>query len=232
MAITAVNEYTLPALGKVSEKTANVDKKNQAQELQDNFLTLLIAQLRNQDPTDPLKNHELTSQLAQINTIQSIEKLNTHVGNIKRQIDNNQPLQASTLIGHGVMIPGNRVLTNNQDGRVVSTPFGIELERAAEKVNLTLTNKEGEVVRQINIGRLKAGVHSFNWDGMSQLGTLVPDGAYNIQINALNSSGEAIPATPLMFAKVNGIIRDVKNGSELDLGPLGTTQLEQVRQIL
>lgn len=75
-----------------------------AADLQSSFLTLLVAQLKNQDPTNPMENNELTSQLAQISTVSGIEKLNTTLGSISGQIDNSQSLQASNLIGHGVMI--------------------------------------------------------------------------------------------------------------------------------
>ncbi len=81
---------------------------NSAADLQSSFLTLLVAQLKNQDPTNPLQNNELTTQLAQISTVSGIEKLNTTLGSISGQIDNSQSLAASNLIGHGVMIPGTK----------------------------------------------------------------------------------------------------------------------------
>ncbi len=84
-----------------------------AADLQSSFLTLLVAQLKNQDPTNPMENNELTSQLAQISTVSGIEKLNTTLGSISGQIDNSQSLQASNLIGHGVMIPGTTVLAGS-----------------------------------------------------------------------------------------------------------------------
>lgn len=91
-----------------------------AADLQSSFLTLLVAQLKNQDPTNPMENNELTSQLAQISTVSGIEKLNTTLGSISGQIDNSQSLQASNLIGHGVMIPGTTVLagTGSEEGAV------------------------------------------------------------------------------------------------------------------
>ncbi len=104
-----------------------------AADLQSSFLTLLVAQLKNQDPTNPMEN-ELTSQLAQISTVSGIEKLNTTLGSISGQIDNSQSLQASNLIGHGVMIPGTTVLagTGSDEGAVTTTtPFGVELQQAA-----------------------------------------------------------------------------------------------------
>ena len=84
-----------------------------AADLQSNFLTLLVTQLKNQDPTNPMDNAQLTSQLAQINTLSGIEKLNTTLGSISGQITSGQTLQASTLIGHGVMVAGSQVLVGS-----------------------------------------------------------------------------------------------------------------------
>ncbi|EDW1388237.1 flagellar hook assembly protein FlgD, partial [Salmonella enterica subsp. enterica] len=94
-----------------------------AADLQSSFLTLLVAQLKNQDPTNPLQNNELTTQLAQISTVSGIEKLNTTLGAISGQIDNSQSLQATTLIGHGVMVPGTTILAGKgaEEGAVTST---------------------------------------------------------------------------------------------------------------
>ncbi len=81
-----------------------------------------------------MQNNELTSQLAQINTVQGHrKKLNTTLGAISGQINSNQSLQASALIGHGVMVPGNNILVGSKEGRVSTTPFGVELERAADR---------------------------------------------------------------------------------------------------
>ncbi|EOU1294885.1 flagellar hook assembly protein FlgD [Cronobacter sakazakii] len=197
-----------------------------ASDLQSSFLTLLVAQLKNQDPTNPMQNNELTTQLAQISTVSGIEKLNTTLGSISGQIDNSQSLAASALIGHGVMIPGSTILT----GKETTTPFGVELQQAADKVTATVTDKSGKVVRTIEIGALSAGVHTFSWDGTMSDGTKAPDGSYNVSIAASNG-GTQLVAQPLNFALVNGITRS--NGANLlDLGTYGTTTLDQVRQII
>jgi len=199
---------------------------SKAEDLQGSFLTLLVAQLKNQDPTNPMQNNELTTQLAQISTVSGIEKLNTTLGSISGQLDNNASLQASTLIGHGVMIPGTTVLA----GKETTTPFGVELQQAADKVTATITDKAGVVVRTIDIGALKAGVHSFNWDGTLTDGTAAPDGSYNVAISASNGATQLV-AQPLQFALVQGVTRG-SNGNLLDLGTYGTTTLDEVRQII
>ncbi|AHY12849.1 MULTISPECIES: flagellar hook assembly protein FlgD [Citrobacter] len=204
-----------------------------AADLQSSFLTLLVAQLKNQDPTNPLQNNELTTQLAQISTVSGIEKLNTTLGSISGQIDNSQSLQASTLIGHGVMIPGTTILTGKgteEGAKTTTTPFGVELQQPADKVTATITDKDGKVIRTIDIGGLKAGVHTFTWDGTMTDGTDAPSGSYNVSIAASNG-GTQLVAQPLQFALVQGVIRS-NGGNTLDLGTYGTTTLDEVRQII
>ncbi|EOV8964808.1 flagellar hook assembly protein FlgD [Cronobacter turicensis] len=226
MSVTSsINESYSSSSASSATSSTSLTRSN-ASDLQSSFLTLLVAQLKNQDPTNPMQNNELTTQLAQISTVSGIEKLNTTLGSISGQIDNSQSLAASALIGHGVMIPGSTILT----GKDTTTPFGVELQQAADKVTATVTDKSGKVVRTIEIGALSAGVHTFSWDGTMSDGTKAPDGSYNVSIAASNG-GTQLVAQPLNFALVNGITRS--NGSNLlDLGTYGTTTLDQVRQII
>lgn len=207
---------------------------NNAADLQGSFLTLLVAQLKNQDPTNPMQNNELTTQLAQISTVSGIEKLNTTLGSVSGQIDNSQSLQAANLIGHGVMIPGTTILagtsTTEGSSTTTTTPFGVELQQPADKVTATITNKDGVVVRTIDIGELKAGVHTFTWDGSLTDGTTAPNGSYKVAISASNGSTQLV-AQPLQFALVQGVTRG-SDGNKLDLGTSGTTTLDEVRQII
>ena len=128
---------------------------NSSQELQDNFLTLLIAQMKNQDPTNPMDNSQLTSQLAQINTLAGIERLNTTLGMVSGQIDDSLSVNASNMIGKGVMVPGNKILVatsavegSETEKETVTTPFGFELMRDADSVVVTIKDENGNVVRR------------------------------------------------------------------------------------
>ncbi len=222
----AVNVNDTTSAARTSATSGNPLAGSSANDLQGSFLTLLVAQLKNQDPTNPMQNNELTTQLAQISTVSGIEKLNTTLGSISGQIDNSQSLQASSLIGHGVMIPGTTVLS----GKETTTPFGVELQQAADKVTATITDKTGAVVRTIDIGELKAGVHTFSWDGTLADGTSAPDGSYNVAISASSGTTQLVPQ-PLQFALVQGVTRG-SSGNLLDLGTYGTTTLDEVRQII
>ncbi len=222
----AVNVNDTTSAARTSATSGNPLAGSSANDLQGSFLTLLVAQLKNQDPTNPMQNNELTTQLAQISTVSGIEKLNTTLGSISGQIDNSQSLQASSLIGHGVMIPGTTVLS----GKETTTPFGVELQQAADKVTATITDNTGAVVRTIDIGELKAGVHTFSWDGTLADGTSAPDGSYNVAISASSGTTQLV-AQPLQFALVQGVTRG-SSGNLLDLGTYGTTTLDEVRQII
>jgi len=199
---------------------------NSASDLQSNFLTLLVTQLKNQDPTNPMENNELTTQLAQINTLSGIEKLNTTLGSISGQLNSNQSLQASTLIGHGVMVAGSQILA----GKGQTTPFGFELASAADKTTVTIRDASGTVLRTLDLGSQSAGVHTFSWDGKLTDGTTVPDGKYSFTLAASNGADQLV-AQPLNYALVNGVTTD-PSGAILDLGTMGTIKLDAIRQII
>ncbi|MEX3019255.1 flagellar hook assembly protein FlgD [Kluyvera sp. STS39-E] len=232
MSIVANINDTTSSQAASSSSSVSSTGTNSSSDLQSSFLTLLVAQLKNQDPTNPLQNNELTSQLAQISTLSGIEKLNTTLGSISGQIDSGQSLQASSLVGRGVMIPGSTILAgkNSTSESVDTTPFGIELTQAAEKVTATITDGTGKVVRTLNMGAQTAGVHTFTWDGKLDDGSAAPDGAYNISFAASQGTTQLV-VQPLQFALVQGVTLG-KDGNKLDLGTYGTTTLDQVRQII
>ena len=208
--------------------TSGAGSARQSDDLRENFMTLLITQLQNQDPLNPMENAEMTSQLAQINTVSGIEELNTTLKGITGQIDAGHTLQAAGLIGQGVLVPGDRILVG-KDG---ATPFGIELGKSADNVKATIRDGGGQVVRSFDIGAVSSGVESFEWDGKLDSDEMAPEGAYSISFEA-TSGDERIDAKALNYAVVSGISTD-KNGSpRLDLGGISEqASLEDIRQIL
>ncbi|TDO16772.1 MULTISPECIES: flagellar hook assembly protein FlgD [Halomonas] len=208
--------------------------KQQSGDLRDNFMTLLVTQLKNQDPLNPMDNSETTSQLAQINTVSGIEELNQSLKDITGQINAGQALQASGLIGQGVLVPGNRVLLNHAEGgEVNTTPFGIELAAPADNVKVTITNGAGEVVNRYDVGAVSTGVESFRWDGLTSDGQKAAEGAYQVSIEATQGD-KAIGVDTLNYARVNGVTPvDDKGAFALDLGAIyGQVGLADIKQIL
>ena len=222
-------------LNNINSGGANGLSARQSDELRESFMTLLITQLQNQDPLNPMENSEMTSQLAQINTVSGIEELNSTLQGITSQMDANQALQASGLIGKGVMVPGKDVLLEqDSEGNTYTTPFGIELAEPAANVRATIVGQGGQVIRQLDLKSLDSGVHSFDWGGENDQGEAVASGRYSVQLEAVDAEGEKIESTALQYAVVNRVTPNDGSGSvRLDLGAIyGQVNLDQVKQIL
>lgn len=224
---TTIGSNVLDAVNQTSS-TSSAAKTKASDDLRTNFMTLLTTQLQNQDPTKPMENSELTSQLAQINTVSGIESLNTTMSAITGQISTSQQMQASALIGHGVLVDGNRILM----GEGETTPFGIELAGAADSVKVTIKNSAGEVVHSADMGAMSAGVQSYSWDGKLEDGSVAPDGAYTFSIEA-SANGVSQKANALNYALVNGVGKNTDGDIVLDLGgTYGQVKYDTVRQVI
>ncbi|WP_413728531.1 flagellar hook assembly protein FlgD [Sodalis sp. RH19] len=209
--------------------SAATSTSSSSADLQNQFLKLLVAQLQNQDPTNPMDNAQLTTQLAQISTLSGIENLNTTLGSISGQLTTSQSLQASTLVGHGVMIDGSGILVGADSS---TTPFGVSLDNASAATTVTVKDSAGTVVRTVDLGAQTAGVHSFSWDGTNDAGAAVPEGAYTFTVAATTAAGASVVSTPLQYAAVYGVNNNATGGTELNLGLAGNITLDKVRQII
>lgn len=212
---------------------SSTQSQSAANDIMNDFMTLLLTQMQHQDPLNPMDNHELTSQLAQISTVAGIEQLDQTLKGITEQIDTNQVLLASGLIGQAVLVPGNRIqLAVDESGQAFTTPFGIELGQAADNVKITITSASGQVINQYDIGPTSAGVHSFTWDGKDSEGQQVTEGSYRVSVEA-TSGDKAIAVETLNYAVVGGITPVQNGGVRLDLGAVyGQVELSDIRQIL
>lgn len=228
---TPIGNNVLSTINSGPQRMTNAE----SDEMRENFLLLLTTQLQNQDPLNPLENHEMTSQIAQINTVSGIADLNQTLSGITSQLDASRALQATALIGQGVMVPGNSLLLEQgADGQAHTTPFGIELAQPAESVTATITNASGQVVRRVDIGPVREGVESFSWDGRTDNGELAVSGSYRVRFDAVDADGDSLNAETLNYAMVNGVTPSERSSDvRLDLGAVyGQVSLSDVRQIL
>ena len=205
-----------------------------AQGLQDQFLKLLVTQLQNQDPLNPMQNAELTSQLAQISTVEGINNLKNTMLAISGQIDVSQSMNAVAMIGKGVLIPGSKVKVgvdgDNAAERVV-TPYGLDLQGDAQKVQVRISDSNGAVVRTIEMGEQKTGVYTLNWDGKNDSGVALDAGAYTVSVLATDGDGKKVNAEVLSYGQVKSVAYST-NGLRLDLGLDGQTSMLDVRKVI
>lgn len=170
-----------------------------AGEQQDRFLKLLVTQMRNQDPLNPLDNAQVTTQLAQISTVTGIDKLNATLQGLSGALNASQSLQSAALIGRTVVTPGNLTrLTDEGAGGALS------LQQSADQVTVTVVNTAGQVVRTFTLGPQSAGVTGFQWDGMTDGGNRAANGVYVFQLAAQRGTG-SVSVQPLSTGTVTGI---------------------------
>lgn len=203
---------------------AAAGKKTGAEEIQDRFLALLVAQMKNQDPLNPLDNAQVTSQMAQLSTTQGIENMRASMEALVASLGSHQMAQAANLIGRGVLVPGNSIGPKPEDGVV-----GFDLAGAADSVKLTIENAAGATVRTLDLGARAAGVNVVAWDGKADDGSQVPDGNYTFKVSAV-SGGAAVTSESLFLGTVTSVSQG-KNGVELNLAGRGQVGYGDIRQI-
>lgn len=192
---------------------------------QDRFLKLLVTQLKNQDPLNPMDNAEMTSQLAQMSTVTGIEKLNTTLGTLVDSIATSQSMQASEMIGKSVLVKGSQLTLYKSEALA-----GFNLASAADKVTVNILDSTGKVVQTQDLGAHDAGIYNIAWDGMKEDGTTAADGTYKIEVSATQGTN-TVSVDALQVGTVSALVRS-KTGFLLDLGSLGRVDFSAVQQVL
>ena len=187
---------------------------------QDRFLKLLITQIQNQDPLSPMDNAEVTSQIAQINTVSGIQQLNTTVQGLSGQFTQLQALQSASLVGRDVVVPGNVLDITSGVGQ-----GGFELSGPADAVKVDVLSPSGQVVDTMTLGALGSGSHSFNWPA----GDATNDNGLRFRVTATSGSVSSTP-TLLMRDRVNAI-NTSGNTLNLELQNAGSVPYSSVRAL-
>ncbi len=204
---------------------ANGSVSKGIEDTQDRFLKLLVTQMQNQDPLNPLDNSEVTSQLAQINTVTGINKLNETLQLLVSDVDTANSLEATSMIGRNVLVPGKTI--DLEDGAAVA---GFDLPQAVDEVTITIKDSSGIAIRNIDLGKQdEGGVIPFTWDGVTDNGASAVNGNYSFTVSAKQGDVD-VTATTLAFGSVKSVSPD-EHGTILDMGELGLANLNEIKQI-
>lgn len=225
----SATEDSNPTAALISSLNANSNSAGKAEsnnaDTEDRFLKLLVTQMKNQDPLNPMDNAQVTSQLAQLSTVTGIDKLNATLQALSDNMSIGQSLSATSMIGRGVLIPGTSITLN--DGKAIG---GIELTQPADSLKVLIQDSAGNTVSSLQMGPQKAGVIPLAWDGQTDEGTPAVDGTYKFSVEAKLNSNQ-IDATALTFGMVNAVTPGV-NGATLDVGKAGSVSMSAVKQII
>ncbi|NKE66181.1 flagellar hook assembly protein FlgD [Ramlibacter sp. RBP-2] len=186
------------------------------------FLKLLVTQLKNQDPLNPMENAQLTSQLAQMSTVSGIEKMNATLQTMLAQSGAGQMMQAAGMVGRWALAPGSSLPAGEGPAA-----FAVELPSSAASVQALVTDAAGTVVRTIDLGAQPGGLHDAAWDRLDDAGRPVPAGAYQVRVVAANGPA-TVPASTLVYEQVGGVAPGPA-GVSLDLASGRRIALSDVR---
>ncbi|MDH3346562.1 MAG: flagellar hook assembly protein FlgD [Desulfobulbaceae bacterium] len=216
------------AINDISQLTANKSStttESKATLLQKDFLTLLIAQLQNQDPLNPSDPTEFTAQLAQFSQLEQLLTLNSNMESLADAQNSSQRLSALSLIGKEVLVEGSSFeLTTGP------IQLGYRVEGAASDVTLHIQDKNGKNVATLIGDGLENGNHFITWDGLDANGDPLPPGSYDIVIEAQSALEEgSVGVIPLVRSEVNGV--DLTDSGIMLLTKSGSYQFADVHGV-
>lgn len=170
----------------------------------DAFLQLLVTQLKLQDPTNPFDDKELTAQLAQFSSLESLSNINSSVETIVDKLDNNTLFSGIKFLGTEVVASGNEI--SKQDDNISTIEYSIEDSSVRTYVNIF--DSQGNIVNTIELGAKLPGTYNFVWDGLDFNGQEVPDGKYVVHFGAEGAQGQPILIQTKSSGKVIGVSQE------------------------
>ena len=181
------------------EETPVSDGNSQMLTQQD-FFALLTKELSHQDPTKPVENNEMISQMTAFSTTDGVQKLNEKFTDFASSMSSSQALQASSLVGRSVLVDENvfgRATGESVNGK-------LKTDKPANNVNIYVENAAGEIIQTVPVGDVKAGEFTFTWNGQNSKGEQAPEGAYRFRIAGL-VDGQASELQALTYRKVDSV---------------------------
>lgn len=195
----------------------------------DAFLQLLVTQLKNQDPLSPQDNGAFVAQLAQFSSLEGINNLNDSVNAISSNFSSSQALQASSLVGRSVITQTDKAMVDTSKSMTGS----VAVTAATGNVSVKITDKDGNVVRTLDMGAQSAGSSSFVWDGKNDAGETAPAGTYTFNATTKNDKGDSVALATSLPATVTSVTLS-QTGGEMVLnlaGGMGSIKLSQIQTI-
>ncbi len=192
MFITPLSESEIQAY---NAKGGSNAKNTDPQAMQERFMKMLVAQINNQDPLNPMDNAQMTSQMAQINTVSGIQQLNTTVEALAGKLVAMQGMQGTSLVGREVVAEGNRLSFADGVGQ-----GSLSLAGAADSVKVEILGAGEQILDTVTLGALPAGMHNFGWNDTAGQSALVK----GFRVVA-SSAGKAVETTTLARQRVESV---------------------------
>ncbi len=194
---------------------------------QADFLTLMTAQLKNQDPFEPVDNTQMVAQMAEFSSLAGISEMNTTLQAIAAKLNATSTSDLVSWVGRTVLTEGN-VAYPRTDGSLGGM---IELGAEAAEVNVVIEGPNGEILKSVSLGAAPAGQTEFEWDGTTDTGEPAGNGPFTIRVAARDANGEVVSAQPLVWAPVTSVAAGSDGNPVLTLPGIGQVSTTAIRQI-
>ena len=203
---------------------------------QDDFMKLMMAQMKHQDPLKPMANGEFISQMAQFSSVEGLKEIKDSFNKLANALQSAQALQASSMVGRKVLIPGK--LSELANGQLRGA---VEVPEDTSNLTVKIMNKAGQLVQTIDLGAQKQGTAQFKWDGVIKKADpkvpdskdqVAPPGLYTVMAT-IEKDGKAQAANTFVVDKVDSVsLAKGEQGVTLNLNHSGATALANVREII
>ncbi|MFL9840134.1 flagellar hook capping FlgD N-terminal domain-containing protein [Sphingomonas sp. ST-64] len=194
---------------------------------QSDFLTLMTAQMKNQDPFEPVDNTQMVAQMAQFSSLAGISEMNTTLQAIAAKLGATSTTDLVSWVGRTVLTEG-AVAYPRTDGSVGGV---IELGAEAAEVNVVIEGPNGEILKSVSLGAAPEGQTEFEWDGTTDTGEPAGDGPFTIRVAARNANGESVAARSLVWAPVTSVAMGRDGNPVLTLPGIGQVSTTAIRKV-
>lgn len=196
MEIDSRNQLAAPTASSIQR----TDQDNQAMG-KDAFMKLLVAQLQNQDPLDPMDAREMVTQLSELTSVEKLAGIEHRLTALEISNAGMANTQVANLVGKTVTADASSMRL--EDAGKASTVF--TLEGRAEKITATIRDEHGRAIRTVELGPHYPGNVTFEWDGMNDEGTRMPPGRYSVELRAESAEGTPVPTSTELTGVVSGV---------------------------
>ena len=220
--MSSIDPNTLAAI--LGQKGGADASKKPAELGQNQFLTLMLAQLRNQDPMKPADPTQFLSQLAQFSQVTSTQNVEARITELTDSLRSTQVLNGTNLVGHDIL-----ARTDTATFTTGTTLRGaVEMPEGASSAQVEVRDSAGQLIRRFVIPATQ-GTNEFSWDGYASDGTQALSGTYEIKITA-GISGKNVSLDPMLYSRVSSVTMD-SSGLVLNTG-VGAVELDDVQRVM
>ena len=205
---TTINN--IPVYDRTAPPTPTTSNGTSAADLSKNFLKMLTVQLQNQDPMNPMDNAAMTSQLAALNQVDGINKLNTSVNALVAQMQSANFMNLSSSVGKTALAQGTQIYFAGQ-----SVGMAAKLDAPAASLKAVIRDSNSQIVNQFDFGPTPACTADFIWDGGDDAGKQVMAGIYTLELTATDDQGTTTSPTSYVGAMVTSIGQE---GADMQVG--------------